>query len=405
MAAPSAEDFPALGFVPCPGDSDAMEGIVDVFSDTASKLEEVNAVLTGADEGEWRGLTAIAFREVLDDDLRPKVQEAYQSFSDAHRALADWAARMVQDQETARSLEAEAAAAKEALDAAQAGLDGLPAATEGEPPEDETDEDRAEREQNDERREGLERDVQLASSSLDDFRSRAQALRDDYVEAGKDIADQLRDAIALAPNEPGIFGKMAEGISGAFDRAMDTIASIGDLAIGVLGVLAPVLSLFNNLAGILATALSIASMFMPFLAPVALGVAGVVLVTTYAQKVGETGSFTEALKSPTVWAAAAGVVLGGAGLALARSTTPAMQIANNLDDVAGFIMRPSGAYLEPAISTGVRASNAVAGSSYGVEIFNSFVNPEGNHLNNLMEFQQELLPNEENQRDSSRLLR
>jgi hypothetical protein len=46
MTAPTLEDFPALGFIPCPGDRDAMDAIQSVFSGTAGSLEEVCAVLT-----------------------------------------------------------------------------------------------------------------------------------------------------------------------------------------------------------------------------------------------------------------------------------------------------------------------------------------------------------------------
>jgi hypothetical protein len=389
MSAPTLDDFPALGFIPCPGDLEAAEAIQGAFSDTAGRLEEVCAVLTGADEGEWRGQTAIAFREVLDDELRPKIEEAHQSFSDAARALADWVDRMRDDQQTADDLEEDAAAALAELETAQSVVDGLPPDTrEEDPPEGETDEERQQREDDEEARDGAEQDVRIADAALQEFRDRAALLQQEYNDYGQDVAERLGDAMDIAPNEPGFFGSIAEGISGIVDGLSDLMADLGDWVIAKLGELAPILSVFNNIMGVVLTVLSIAAIFFPVLAPAVLVIASVVLLTTYAQKVGETGSFTEALKSPSVWAAAAGVVLGGAGVAIARSTSPAMNAVSSLGGgslrTGGFAMAPAGAY--PSISNAVRLHNTVTGSTYAVEAFNSVFNAEGNHLNNITGF-------------------
>lgn len=384
MSEPTIDDFPALGFIPCPGDTDAMDAIADAFSDTAGRLEEVNAVLSGADEGEWRGLTAVAFRDMLDGDLRPKVQTAYQSFSDAYRALANWSQRMWEDQEAARALEADAAAAKADMEAAQTGLEGIPDPTGEDPPEDETDEEHTEREQNERDRDNLERDARIAEAALSEFRDRARELQEAYFDAGRDTATLLQDAIDLAPNEPGFWGKMAEAVSGFVDGVMDALADMGDMLLATLEAIAPVLAVINNVLGIIGTALSIASIFFPALAPFALAFGVLTLITTYAQKVGETGSFTKALTNPSVLASAAGVVLGGAAAGLAKAAGPTMTTVNSMDNVAGFVMRPAGVYVSQGVSNAMRCQNALTGSTYGLEVFNTFVNPEGSHLGNII---------------------
>ncbi|MFE0201973.1 hypothetical protein [Streptomyces sp. NPDC058985] len=79
MSAPTIDDFPALGFVPCPGDHAAVDKDSDSIRHTVVALGEIKKVLDGAAKGDWRGKAAIAFRELLDDDFRPKVVDAYDS--------------------------------------------------------------------------------------------------------------------------------------------------------------------------------------------------------------------------------------------------------------------------------------------------------------------------------------
>ncbi|MGP4113532.1 putative T7SS-secreted protein [Streptomyces sp. 4N509B] len=386
MTAPTLSDFPALGFIPCPGDPDAMDAIVSAFSDTSNRLEEVCSVLTGADEGEWRGLTAIAFREVLDGDLRPKVDDAHQSFSDAHRALANWLDRMREDQATADSIEADAAAAKADMEAAQTLLDGMPPDTRNEdPPEDESDEDRQQREDDEQARGDAESDFRVAEAALQEFRDRATTLKENYEDYAGDVADQLRDAMDIAPNEPGFFGRMAEAVAGFVDSMMDFIADLGDMIIAALGQLAPILSVINNILGIVMMVLSIVALFIPGFGLALFILAVVSLALTYAQKVGETGSFTEALKSPSVWVSAAGVLFGGAGLAMARYAGPAMQTAGSMSSLRtmGFSIRPAGTYLSQGVTNAQYVHNASAGFTYAAETYNAFFNPEGNHFGNL----------------------
>jgi hypothetical protein len=388
MTAPTQADFPALGFVPCPGDSEAMDAIQSAFSDTAGRLEEVCAVLTGADAGEWVGLTAIAFRDVLDGELRPKVEEAHQSFSDAARALSDWVVRMRDDQRTAETLEADAAAAQADLEAAQTALGGLPADTrEEDPPEDETDEERRQREDDEDARDSAEQDVRVAEAALEEFRDRAYRLQEDYNEAGRDVADRLRDAIDIAPNEPGFFGSMAEAVSGWVDSFMDGLADLHDGIIAFLGAIAPVLAVINNVLGIVSVVLGIAAIAFPALAPFALGLGAVLLATTYLQKVGEDGGFLVALKNPAVIAALAGVALGGAGVALGRAAGPSMAAVRSMGGgslrTMGFAMRPSGTYLSQGVSNTMRARNVLTGASHAQRIYGSGFNSEGNHFGRL----------------------
>jgi hypothetical protein len=169
------------------------------------------------------------------------------------------------------------------------------------------------------------------------------------------------------------------------DWAMDGLADLHDFVIAGLGALAPILSVINNILAIALTVLSIASIFFPVLAPFALGLGVALLATTYLQKVGEDGGFVAALKNPAVWAAAAGVVLGGAGAVLARAAGPSLRTVQSMGSLRtmGFAMRPAGTYLSQGVTNTMRASNVLTGGTLAVEAINTFGNPEGNHLANL----------------------
>jgi hypothetical protein len=77
----------------------------------ATALNEIANVLHGAADGEWRGEAAVAFRDLLDDDLRPKIDRARDAFDDGHRHISSWSTDLSDYQRRARQLEADAAAA------------------------------------------------------------------------------------------------------------------------------------------------------------------------------------------------------------------------------------------------------------------------------------------------------
>ncbi|WP_436737391.1 WXG100 family type VII secretion target [Streptomyces sp. BBFR102] len=93
MAGVRGDAFPALGFVPCPGDHTTAEDVARTVRRTAKALNEICQVLDGTGVGAWEGKTAEAFREKFDDEFRPRMDEARDSFGSAATALkkhADW---------------------------------------------------------------------------------------------------------------------------------------------------------------------------------------------------------------------------------------------------------------------------------------------------------------------------
>ncbi|MFF4250902.1 hypothetical protein ACFY1L_06830 [Streptomyces sp. NPDC001663] len=287
MSAPTIDDFPALGFVPCPGDHVAVDNVADSIRATADALGEIKQVLQGAAKGDWRGKTAIAFRELLDDDFRPKIEDAHDSFDKAKKVIQGWSGYMEEQQKKARGLEREAADAKAAADKSKdksgSGSDKKPSSGSS----DDTD-------------------------PLEDVRKRARTLHSEYEEEGRSSAKQLQKAIDIAPNEPGFWDKLGDAIGNALDAIGDAAAWLHDQAIEILGKLAPLLKVIGDVAGLLSAVTGLLALIpgLQFLGAASLILAGVALGAHYLSAVGTTGSFGKALLTKDVIMDAAGFGLG-----------------------------------------------------------------------------------------------
>ncbi|GAA5213199.1 putative T7SS-secreted protein [Streptomyces thinghirensis] len=290
MSAPTLDDFPALGFVPCPGDHIAVDKVSDSIRHTAEALGEIKKVLDGAAKGDWRGKAAIAFRELLDDDFRPKVVDAYDSFDKAKGVIQGWSSYMEDKQKKARSLEREAAEAKSAADKSK---DKGGSEAEKKPSPGSADE----------------------TDPVEDVRKRARTLHSDYEEEGRNAAKRLQKAIDIAPNEPGFWDKLGEAIANALDSIADAAAWLHDQAIELLGKLAPLLDLIGDIAGLLSAVTGLLALVpgLQFLGAASLVLAGVALGAHYLSAVGTTGSFGKALLTKDVIMDAVGFGLGKVG--------------------------------------------------------------------------------------------
>lgn len=287
MSAPTIDAFPALGFVPCPGDHTAVDHVADSIRATADALGEIKLVLQGASKGDWRGKTAIAFRELLDDDFRPKIEDAFDSFDKAKHVIQAWSKYMEDQQKKARGLEQEAAEAKAAAAKSKD-------------------------------KDGSETGKKSSGGSGDDtdpvegVRKRARSLQSVYEEEGRNSAKQLQKAIDIAPNEPGFWDKLGDAIGNALDAIADAAAWLHDQAIEVLGKLAPLLKVIGDVAGLLSAVTGLLALIpgLQFLGAASLILAGVALGAHYLSAVGTTGSFGKALLTKDVIMDAAGFGLG-----------------------------------------------------------------------------------------------
>ncbi|MGW4922579.1 WXG100 family type VII secretion target [Streptomyces parvulus] len=126
QTSPLKDRFPALEFVPCPGDPQTAKHVANIVQRTARALDEIADALHGRDDADWKGRHADAFREQFDDDFRPKVDKAKRSFGKAAGALTTWADEMPVWQRKAEVLEEKAQDTKDALRAAKDELSDLP---------------------------------------------------------------------------------------------------------------------------------------------------------------------------------------------------------------------------------------------------------------------------------------
>ncbi|MDT0343098.1 coiled-coil domain-containing protein [Streptomyces litchfieldiae] len=375
---PHIDDFPALGFVPCPGDQTSMDSVADTFGRTTEVLAEVNAVLTGAEEGEWRGRTAREFRRMLREDFQPKVEDALQSFEQARRAITDWVVTMGDYQRRAEVIETHAAEAQRARDAALAGLEALPDEPGPFDPEPETDEERREQERNEQARGEQESALRIADAALQEFRDRARALQDEFNDSGRSTAGRLANAIDLAPNEPGLWESLGDAIGDFAQGIADLVDDLGAALIDVLAEWAPILSKIGAVAGLLSTITGLLALLpipgLQFLGVVSLVLAGVSTLANYGAAVGETGSFTAALADPAFLLSAASLAFGvGSFVGLAKlSAMGATQSFRGVPHVFGWAMRNgSSAAGLPGVMALTYATNA---NTAGLRFMDGFGN-------------------------------
>lgn len=342
MSATSAADYPTLGFDPTPGDHAQVTSLGGTLGTVSRAMNEICNVLQGADDGEWRGEAARGFRNLLDDDVRPKVSEAADAFEIAHRAVSQWGVSLGAFQSRARSLEAQAAAAARDAEAARTALDGLPAPGGTPPPAADDDAAQAQARQDAADRTRLTGDLSAASGLLSELRRDAGVLHREYDARGADAAASLRDAISIAPEEPGWFESAIDAVAHLFHELGELLLDVGDWLMDRLEELAPYLEILGDICGIVATVLGFLAMIpgLQFLAPFALGFAIAALALGYLAGVGESGSLVQPLTTKDFWMDAVGVATAGFGAFAARGLTTAASAAGNTRMVPQLIGGP-----------------------------------------------------------------
>ncbi|MGW7085913.1 putative T7SS-secreted protein [Streptomyces sp. NPDC054871] len=309
MKAPTLEDFPTIGFIPCPGDHTALTDVVDLVKHTTESLAEIKLVLEGAAKGDWRGKAATGFRELLADDFRPKVVQAHESFNLAKRALDDWADYMKVHQKSAEKLETEAfeaeQTAKKQKDDPKKGADD-PEKAEKKPESD-------------------------AEDPVEAVRKRARTLHSQYNEKGGEIAERLKRAGEIAPNEPGMWDKFTDAIG----DALKTIAWAVTNPMDALKALAPLLKVIGDIAGFLSPILGLLAMVpgLQILGGISLALAGVALVAHYLSAAGKSGSFVKALTDQDVILDAAGLAVGVGALKVGAKVLNSARAGNGVREV------------------------------------------------------------------------
>ncbi|MDW4910940.1 hypothetical protein RB628_37900, partial [Streptomyces sp. ADMS] len=231
---------------------------------TAKALVEICQVLHGTGAGDWKGEAAEAFRETFDDEFRPRMDEARDSFCDAATALEDWAEHMENRQADAVRLEAQAAAADEQLGKAHENANKLKDSDDGT--------------KDSEDHEGMVKDANRAVNTkeleLDELRRRGRRMAKNYREYGKEIADRLKKAMDIAPNEPGMWDKLGDALKDLGKALADLPGQVGDL----LSDIGDWIKSHADWITVVASVVGVIAIFCPVLAPLAVGLSALAFV-------------------------------------------------------------------------------------------------------------------------------
>ncbi|WP_250301308.1 hypothetical protein [Streptomyces sp. A 4/2] len=213
--------FPALGFVPCPGDAPEAKHITAIVTRTAKALDGISNVLHGTGDGDWQGKHAEAFREQFDDNFRPKIDTAKKSFRKAAAALRDWSESMPEWQSKAAGLESRAQDARDKHEVMRHRLAELPPKHASfDLPKDDAEALKRERVETD--RSSAELASSTAEAELEVIRAQARKLASDYILEGQSVARRLDKAMDIAPNEPGALHKLGDAIK-SISKALEQL--------------------------------------------------------------------------------------------------------------------------------------------------------------------------------------
>nr|WP_308286667.1 enoyl-CoA hydratase/isomerase family protein [Streptomyces griseorubiginosus] len=215
---------------------DLAKQIGKLAGELGTALGELERIECGA----WKGKTAIAFTEYIGKDVTPLIRKSHDSFDKASRALHRWANELQEFQDRADRLEKSAGEKLDAQSKAEAKADGKGS-----------------------------NDLAKASSAVDGVIQKVHELEDEYRQAARQISKELDKAGDIAPDEPGFWDKLGNGISDAWDATgkwledhADMIKLVGDLLSdlsGVLGMLAILTAPFEPIGAIFAAAAVVSS--------------------------------------------------------------------------------------------------------------------------------------------------
>lgn len=213
-----SRSFDALGFDPAPGDLGPGHEMARTMREVARTLGEIDAVVHGEGDQQWRGQAAEAFRSLMGEDFAPRIREAHLSFSAASRALDGWVGSLAGFQARAAALEAQAERARADLARngdALAGLGPVP------PDPDAAREHEARRGQ-------LDSAVRTSRTELDEVLRQARSLAEEASTSAATTAAALDTAVRAAPDEPGLWDKLTDVVADIGTFLADVIEFVRD---------------------------------------------------------------------------------------------------------------------------------------------------------------------------------
>lgn len=267
------KDYPALGFDPAPGTVGKVSALAENLGKVAAEIGQAHDTLDriGRSGGVWEGEAAQRFHEKV-GPLPDYLDKANRSLGDASKVLAQWSADLSSMQTTANSHEAEAAQALDRVRQASANPD-LDLVDRIFP-------DDGSLQQAQARYDAAAAEVKAAEAELAAIRAQAQRLLAQHEELAGQIADALERAKDEAPEEPGFFERLGEGLAklgeAVKDLASKTWQFIEDHA-DLIKKIGDVLSTVGTVLSVAAVACAPIPIVGEVVAAAALGVNGAAL--------------------------------------------------------------------------------------------------------------------------------
>ncbi|MEV7042558.1 putative T7SS-secreted protein [Amycolatopsis sp. NPDC051061] len=252
----SRQEFPALGFDPAPGD---LDGVTDL----AGKYRAVSKDLTEADDalrqivrkqGIWQGEASEAFTRRI-GPLPQYLEGAARSMGEAADALEKWSQDLGDLQKRAADLEARAEAAAQAAEAARANPD-LALANRTFP-------DQQSLQIAQKLLDNAGRQLQSAIDGCQNIQDAAKQLQQEHTDAASRVAEALRKAKELAPDEPDVLDKLSDAVGGALADLANTFADGVDDAWDFVQDHAELISKLSDVMGDVGNGLGVLSDVLP----------------------------------------------------------------------------------------------------------------------------------------------
>ncbi|MFJ1766321.1 putative T7SS-secreted protein [Amycolatopsis sp. NPDC088138] len=252
----SARDFPALGFDPAPGELDGITDLAGKYRVVSRDLAEANVSLREivTKQGVWQGDASEAFARRV-GPLPGYLDGAAKSMGQAADALDAWCHDLGDLQKRATDLEARAEAAARAAEEARANPDLALA--------NRTFQDQPSLQIAQRLLDNAGSQLENALDGCQNVQDAAKQLLAEHTEAAGRVAELLRKAKELAPDEPDLLDKLGDAVGGALTDLSNTLADSVDEVGNFVQDHAEVISKVSDVTGDLGNMLGIVSDCLP----------------------------------------------------------------------------------------------------------------------------------------------
>jgi hypothetical protein len=261
----SVRDFPALGFDPAPGDLAGVTDLAGKYRVVSRDLAEANVSLREivTKQGVWQGEASEAFTRRV-GPLPGYLDSAAKAMGQAADALETWCHDLGDLQKRAADLEARAEAAARAAEQARANPDLALA--------NRTFQDQPSLQIAQRLLDNAGEQLENAIGGCQNVQDAAKQLLTEHTDAAGRVAELLRKAKELAPDEPDLLDKLGDAVGGALADLSNTLADSVDEVWNFVQDHAEVISKVSDVVGDIGNALGVLSDFVPDPVGMAVGV-------------------------------------------------------------------------------------------------------------------------------------